>query len=80
MLFRSGGYAGAALFVDYTRLLNVDDTQKDVEYKAAGLEFKVLINLFGFDILSKYGFAYDLKGNKLKDYYMFSLPFGANMF
>lgn len=78
--FIQGGYAGAALFVDYTRLLNVDDTQKDVEYKAAGLEFKVLINLFGFDILSKYGFAYDLKGNKLKDYYMFSLPFGANMF
>jgi hypothetical protein len=73
-------YVGAGIFADYTKLLNVDNTQNDLEYKAMGYEFKALVNLFGLDVLGKYGFAYDFKGNKLKEYFMFSLPFGANAF
>ncbi|MDX9870573.1 MAG: hypothetical protein RBS92_07595, partial [Candidatus Cloacimonadales bacterium] len=74
-----GGYAGASLFVDYTRLLNIDNTQKDKEYRAAGAEIKAAVNLFGIDVLGKYGIAFNFKGEELNEYFIISLPFGANM-
>jgi len=78
--FLIANYVGAGIFADYTKLLNVDGQNSDLEYKAMGYEIKTLINLFGMDVLGKYGFAYDFKGKKLKEYYLFSLPFGANAF
>ncbi|HPY97312.1 MAG TPA: hypothetical protein PL063_08865 [Candidatus Cloacimonadota bacterium] len=77
--FIFGGYAGASLFVDYTRLLNIDNTQKDKEYRAAGAEIKAAVNLFGIDVLGKYGIAFNFKGEELNEYFIISLPFGANM-
>lgn len=78
--FLISDYVAVSAFLDYSKLWKVDMQNKETEYKAMGYEFKSKVNLFGLSVLAKYGFAYDLKGKKLNEYYLFSLPFGANEF
>lgn len=73
-------YSGVALFADYSKIWKQTIDNKDKEYKAMGVELKASINLLGFNVLSKYGFAYDYEGNKLDEYYLFEIPFSAHVF